>query len=96
MPNGQPNVGGRLIFALTTSLAGIILLVVLQIFFVPTTGRPWYIAPAEPVFWLPTLRFIVYASITTSIVAMDVTLVRRYVRSQSLEISAPPRESASR
>lgn len=94
LPDGSANVGGRLIFALTTSLAGVVLLAVLQIFFVPTTGRPWYIAPDEPVFWLPSLRFVVYTSITTSILAMDATLVRRFVRAQSLEITAPLRESS--
>jgi len=91
LPDGSPNVGGRHIFWLTTSEAGIVLLLVLQIFFFPTTGRPWYIPPPEAVFWLPTLRFLVYGSVAASIIAMDVTLVRRIVRAQSLEISAPLR-----
>lgn len=92
LPNGRPNLGGRLIFGLTASLTGLVLLFVLQIFFVPPTGRPWYIAPQDPVFWLPTLRFVVYTSIVSAVTAMSVTLVRRIITAQPLEVNVPTRD----
>lgn len=86
-----PNVGGRLMFALTTSLAGVVALLLLQIFFFPSTGRPWYIAPSEPVFWLPTLRFIVYTGVVASLTAMSATLIRQIVRAQPITVTVTTR-----
>lgn len=92
LPNGEANTGGRLIFSLTTSLGGVVGLLLLQIFLVPTSGRAWYEAPESPVFWLPTLRFIVYSAVVVTVVVMDATLINRIIKSQPLDISVPARQ----
>lgn len=89
----QPNVGGRLIFALTASLTGIVALQLLLIFFAPTTGRPWYIAPDDAEFWVPTARFIVYSAVTGVFFTMSGTLVKRIVHGVPLHVSVEPKKA---
>lgn len=93
LPDGAPNVGGRLIFNLTASLGAIVALLVVQIFLVPTTGRPWYIAPPQPVFWLPSARFLIYSWLVGTIFAMSITLGIRIKRAQPMQFTVTPRES---
>jgi hypothetical protein len=92
LPDGEPNIGGRLIFNLTASLEGIVLLAVVQIFLVPPSGRSWYEAPVALAFWLPTARFLVYVWVVASITAMCATLIRRVVEARPLEVSVPPKK----
>jgi hypothetical protein len=92
LPNGAPNVGGRLIFNLTASLGGIVGISLLLTFLAPTTGRLWYVAPEDQLFWVPTLRFLVYSWVVATIAAMDVTLIRRIIKSQPLDITVPARQ----
>jgi hypothetical protein len=88
----RPNIGGRLIFSLTASLAGIVAMQILLIFFAPASGRPWYIAPPEMVFWVPTARFIVLAAVTAVFFTMSGTLVKRIISGAALNVSVEPRQ----
>lgn len=95
LPNGHANIGGRIIFSLTTALAGLVGLALIRSFLVPSTGLPWYVAPDDPTYWFPTLRFLVYTAVVGAFIAMDVTIVRRIVRSQPLDITVPTRQTSN-
>jgi hypothetical protein len=88
-----PNTGGRLIFQLTASELGLVVLIVTQLFFFPTTGRPWYIPPVDPVIWLPTVRFVVYGAVVVAIFRLAAQLIRNIVNSEPVQIMVTPRAS---
>ena len=86
--------GGQLIFALTSSLAGVMLLVVTGFFINPATGFQWYEIPEEAFFWRPILRFVMYVGVAATVSAMNYELISRLNARSALAVRVPLRDDS--
>ena len=83
------NAGGRIIFAFTLSLLGLVALSVVAVFFDPVTE--WTTYPEGIQVWRPTFRLLVYTGIAAALTGMNGTLIRRALAAENLNVTVPAR-----
>lgn len=80
--------GGRLIMAFTSSLLGVIFLVLVGLTSNPAGSFAY---PVDTLVWRPFIRMIVYGAVAFTIIRLDVTLIARYRAASTLEFAVEPR-----
>jgi len=88
--------GGQLIFSLTFSLSGVMLLVMTAFFINPVSGFAWYEMPPETFHWRPSGRLAIYLGVAASITSMNRELLMRLAQRQPIELSVPVRDESRR
>lgn len=83
--------GGRLIMAFTSSLLGVVFLILVGLIANPAGAFAY---PIDNIVWRPLVRAVVYGVICSTILSLDFTLIRRYRTRALLEFAVEPRPGA--
>lgn len=83
--------GGRLIMAFTSSLLGVVFLVLVGLVSNPLGSFTY---PIDGLVWRPLARTLIYGMVAFTILRLDITLIARYRRGAALEFAVEPRPGA--